>query len=206
MERCVRHLASAGIRALHRFLPLFLANAPFKFVSLKSRSFWFHLMERENVLHSSTIYLVKATIISHLMTGTLPSTFDLLTPSFHTASSMIPKKTTNQRGYSPAYCSPEASHSIENQMQVLTPLSRLVWSDPTWCLLHSLGPYSSLTCSLPSGHKGFLSIPQKYMTPSSFRPCHLLLPLPPGLPLEGSSSSQHQLRCHLPEAFPGHVR
>lgn len=30
-------------------------------------------------------------------------------------------------------------------MHVLTLLSRLVQSDPNWCSLHSLGPYSSLT-------------------------------------------------------------
>lgn len=143
MERCMTHLVKTGIRVPNRPLPLFSTNAPFEFTSLKYHSFQ---GKEKQVLHWSTFYLVKAAIISHLMT-TVQESYNQY-PSLHFLPANIYFPHNKQRD--PKEDKPDVSRpcllpsscfsrhweaNADLDLVLQANVSKSEWYDPT-CLFH----------------------------------------------------------------------
>lgn len=95
METCIKHHVKPGIRIPNRSLPLFPANAPFKFISLKYHSLLWREKTSLALVHflpSQSHHHLSFDYSKSLVTSILPSPYYLLISIFPTASSVIPKE------------------------------------------------------------------------------------------------------------------
>lgn len=142
MKRCIKHLVKTGIRVPNRPLPIFPANAPFKFISLKYHSFWWREKTSLASVHffpSQSHHHLSLDYCKSLVTSTPPSTFYLLTSTFPTASGVIPKEDkpdVSRPCLLPSSCfSWRWESNVDLDLVLQAYVSRSEWSGPI-CLFH----------------------------------------------------------------------